>query len=92
MVNFCILSIEKKLDLELVMTYPLMPVPLSLCNLDESTVKTNKSTPLKTFEKGDKNSEEPKSVNVTIIDGFFFLHLLKDPPTTFEGLVGIYSI
>lgn len=81
-----LLSIDNKIDLELVLSYPLTPVPLSLCNLDGNMIKTNKSALLKILESFDTNPQEPESIDAVLVDGFFFLHLLKDPPQTFEGL------
>ncbi|XP_066595439.1 uncharacterized protein [Prorops nasuta] len=59
------------------------PVPMSLCNLDGSICKTNKSVLLKLF-KTDSNT--PNHTDIVIIDGFFLLHCIKDVPKTFGNL------
>ena len=38
------LSLERKVDMAEVLSYPLTPVPLSLCHVDDTMLKTKKST------------------------------------------------
>ena len=45
-----VLVMKKDLDLEHVMSYPLMTVPLSLCSTDGMMAKTDKSVLLKVLE------------------------------------------
>lgn len=76
------------------MTYPLTPVPFSLCHIDGNINKTNKSVLTKILEtsiKITKNPEEhgkPAHTDVVIIDGMFLLHQLKQIPATL-GAVAI---
>ena len=79
------LSLEKKVDTSEVLTYPLTPVPLSLCHTDGTMQKTSKVKLLHELESRIK-TVDPSRVDVLIIDGMFFLHLLFDLPATF-GMV-----
>ena len=62
-----------------VLTYPLTPVPLSLCHIDGSMNKTPKSTLMKELEMSCVLNN-PKMVDVVIVDGMLFL--LSDLPET----------
>ena len=64
-------ALEKKVDMEDFLTYPLTPVPLSLCHLDGSMQKTPKTKLLQELEKRVK-STSPSHIDVTIIDAMFF--------------------
>ena len=68
-----------------VLKYPLTPIPLSLCHVDGTLQKTQKSKLLTDLE-GIIVHTEPRSINVTIVDAMFFLHLINDPPTTFGDI------
>lgn len=62
-------SMEYKIDISLILSYPLTPLPLSMCHLDEMICIAIKSTLTKILEK-EVDSEPPSSVNVIILDGF----------------------
>ena len=62
-----------------VLTYPLTPVPLSLCHIDGSMNKTPKSTLMKELEMSIVLNN-PEMVDVVIVDGMLFL--LSDLPET----------
>ena len=76
------LSLEQNIDMAETLTYPLTPVPLSLCHPDGRMQKTPKSTLLKELESRVLRND-PNSIHVTIIDAFFYLHLHKELPNTF---------
>lgn len=76
------ISLQKTLDLDKVLTYQLTPVPLSMCHLDGSICKTDKSVLLKLLEREVK-SEPPQHTDVMIFDVFFVLHLMTEVPRTF---------
>jgi hypothetical protein len=57
-----------------VLKYPLTPVPLSLSHVDGSMQKTPKAALLK-FIESQVETQPPTSINTTIIDASFFLHL-----------------
>ena len=79
------ISLEKKLDLEKVLTFPLTPVPLSLSHIDGTICKTDKSILLKLLENCIDN-EPPQHTDVLIFDGFFALYQLKEIPATFGNI------
>ena len=81
-------ALEKKVDMADILTYPLTPVPLSLCHLDGSMQKTQKTKLLQELEKRVK-STSPSHIDVTIIDAMFFLHLLFDLPQTFGQIATV---
>ena len=68
-----------------VLKYPLTPVPLSLCHVDGSMHKSPKAALMKHLET--KVVSQPSlSIDVTIIDAMFFLHLYQNLPATFGGV------
>lgn len=79
------ISLKKELNLEKVLTYPLTPVPLSMCHLDGSICKTDKSVLMRLLE-AEITSEPPEQTDVIIYDGYFMLHLMKDVPITFGNI------
>ena len=62
-----------------VLKFPLTPVPLSLCHADGSMQKTPKVKLLSELEVRMK-TDIPTHIDVTVIDGMSFLHLLVDLP------------
>lgn len=79
------LSLEKQIDLQEVLTYPLTPIPLSLAHLDGTMLSTDKSVLMRTLETKVQSSD-PKDIECTIVDGMFFLHTMGDLPPTFGGV------
>ena len=78
------LALQQKIDMGEVLKYPLTPIPpLSLCHVDGSMLKTTKVALLTDLEKR-VQCNDPPSVDVLIIDGMFFLHLMHDLPATLE--------
>lgn len=67
-------SMIHETNIEELLTYPLTPVPLSLCHLDGSACTTAKSKLLSCFKK--EFNDDIGNAEVSIIDGFYFLHLL----------------
>ena len=80
-------SVEKRIDLAEVLKYPLTPVPLSLCHVDGTMLKTPKSALMQYLENKVK-SNSPEHIDVTIIDASFYFHLLPGAalPTKFGGI------
>lgn len=64
-------SIEQNIDLRKVLSYPLTPVPFSLCHLGGTHCKTDKSSLMKCLEVTIE-SEPPVYTDTVLIDGFFF--------------------
>lgn len=79
------ISLEKQLDIEKILTYPLTPVTLSTCHLDGSICKTDKSVLMRFLER-EVQSEPPQAADIMIFDGFFILHLMKDVPSSFGNI------
>ncbi|OXU17113.1 hypothetical protein TSAR_008554 [Trichomalopsis sarcophagae] len=78
-------TIEQSIDFEKVLPYPLTPITFAWCHLDGTHCKTDKSALMKSLEIS-IDSEVPAYTDVVLIDGFFFLHLMKDVPLTFENI------
>ena len=77
-------SLEKKVDMAEVLTYPLTPVPLSLSHVDGTMLKTDKSKLYSVLEPNKKS--DPPVANETVIDASFFLYLQMNLPSTFGGV------
>jgi len=75
--NLFYLSLENKIDLDL--------LPLSVCHVDGSMLKSPKSSLLKHLETR-AESQPPVDVDVTMIDAMFFLHLHTNLPCSFKGV------
>ena len=58
------------------------PVPLCLAHIDGSMQETPKSSLLKELET-QVISEAPSNIDTLVIDGMFFLRLLKELPEKF---------
>ena len=71
--------------MEQILRYRLTSVPLSISHVSGTMQKTPKSKLLQELGKR-VASNPPTNVNVTIIDGMFFFHLLYQPPASFVGL------
>lgn len=83
------LSLEKNLDLNSVLSYPLTPIPLSLCHVDGAICKTDKSVLFKVLENEIKDelvSDTCEVCDIMIFDGFFVIHQMKDLPLTFGSI------
>ena len=72
-----ILAAQRELDLPHIFTYPLTPVPLTMCHPDEILVKTNKDSLLAQLEERQTTSS-PESIAACVIDGQYLLRVL--PP------------
>lgn len=69
------------------MQYPLTLVLLSLCHLDRSINKTDKPKLINPIIY--RNMEQrnfPDGFDAVIIDGFFYLHTLRDTLSTFDAI------
>lgn len=76
------ISLKNSLNLDKVLTYPLTPVPLSLCHIDGTMCKTDKSALLKLLQNN-IDKEPPQRIDVIVFEGFFLLHVMKEMPLTF---------
>ena len=75
-------AVDQKLDMGEVFRFPLTPMSLSLCHLDGSIYKTDKSALLKLLES-QIESCEPSYVRLIVVDGFFVLHTIKEIPVQY---------
>ena len=67
------------------MKYPLSPVPPFVCQYNGDMHKTDKSKLEKILKSKISQSQSPVDINVDVIDGFHFLHLLsKNLPQIFD--------
>ena len=71
------LALQRKIDRGEMLKFSLTPVPLCLAHIDGSMQKTPKSSLFKELETR-VISEAPSNVNTLVIDGMFFLWLLKE--------------
>ncbi|KAI9565074.1 hypothetical protein GHT06_008824 [Daphnia sinensis] len=86
------ISLKGKLDIGIVLTYPLTPVPLIFCHLDGTINRTNKAVLYKNLEKR-ITSDTPQEIDAYIIEGFFFLHLMSNNLlSTFEAIARVLFI
>ena len=76
---------QQKIDMAEVLKYPLTPVPLCLSHVDGSVNSTPKSN-LLNYIDSQFVTVPPSSIDATIIDAAFFLHLQINPPDTFGGI------
>ena len=79
------LSMQQKTDMAEVLKYPLSPVPLCLSHVDGSVSSTPKSN-LLNYIDSQFLAVPTSSIDATIIDASFFLHLQINPPDRFEGI------
>ena len=80
------LAVTQNMDMATVLSYPLTPVPFTLCHIRGAMNKTNKSALMVKLEgKGDSN-KEPSLVDMYVIDAMFFLRTLPELPSTFDGI------
>lgn len=80
------ISLENSIDVAKILSYPLTPVLLSLCHIDGTICKTDKSALLKVLESKIIEQSSPAHVDVQIFDGFFILHLMREIPLTFGNI------
>lgn len=80
------ISLEKKIDLAKVLTYPLSPVPLSMCQIEGIIHKTSKAALTATLESKVQEHNAPQFIDVKVVDGFFLFHTMKQVPVTFGNV------
>ncbi|GFU50298.1 uncharacterized protein TNCV_301311 [Trichonephila clavipes] len=58
-----------------------------MCHADGSICKTDKAQLIKVFEKKvSKVNQQSLFFDISILDGFFMLHIMKEVPQTFDGI------
>jgi hypothetical protein len=81
------LAVTQKLDL---LSYPLTPVPFSLCHITGDMNRTSKGTLMDKLEALGSSNKEPTKVDAYIIDAMFFLRILN-LHLTFGGVAAVHS-
>lgn len=79
------ISIDHEVDVAKILSYPITPIPLSMCHFDGAICKTQKSVLMRSLEKGIQH-HPPLHIDILIIDGFFLLHTTKNVPKTFGNI------
>ena len=89
-----VLVTRRHLDLSHVFTFPLTPVPLSLCYCDGTMVKTEKTAFFRHLEsKVESSFPSSESVDACKVDGSFLLRVLpQNLPTTYGKLAATILI
>ncbi|XP_077276997.1 uncharacterized protein LOC143905452 [Temnothorax americanus] len=78
------ISIEKDINIEHCLTFPLAPVPPALFSFTGEFLKTDKSK-LAQALKSNVKTVEPTGVDIEIIDGFYYLYVIGlSMPQTFD--------
>lgn len=82
------ISMTNETDIERLLSYPLTPVPLSMCHLDGTACKTAKSALGKCLKNVCDNNNRAPVVppDVIIIDGFYMLHTFSKLGSTYAHL------
>lgn len=80
------LSMDHAPNIEEILCYPLIPIPMSLCHFDGTICKTEKSAIVAVFEKNHQPGNIPNTFDVVLVDGFFLIHTLRDVPATFGNI------
>ena len=85
-----IIAAERKVDFEYLVTFPLTPVPLTMCRTDGTmvTMRHGKKNDLFSVLEGRvADHGSPTEVKASVIDGNFLLHCLPpNLPPTYGGL------
>ena len=71
--------------MEMVFKYPLTPVPLSLANLNGTMNHTDKAKLLHKLEERIE-SDEPRAIDITVVDASFFMHTIQSAPQSYGKL------
>ena len=80
----CVALVES-IDISLVRTYPITPVPLSICHIDGTMVSTSKHKLVAPLEKR-ICSLQPEHVDCHVLDGMFFLRTINIFPSSYGRL------
>ena len=80
------LAVTQNLDMATVLSYPLTPVPFTLCHITGAMNKTNKSAVMVKLEGKGDSKKESSLVDVYVMDAMFFLRTLPELPSTFGGI------
>lgn len=79
-------SISNNIDVEKALSYPLSPIPFSFCHSDGTICETVKSIVLEELKKYQENITDPPEPDISIVDGFYLLHTLKNVPDSYHKI------
>ncbi|KAJ8946598.1 hypothetical protein NQ314_008853 [Rhamnusium bicolor] len=79
-------AIQNGINLEQVFSYPLTPVPFSMCHADGNICKTPKSVILEEFKRHRTANFDPAEPDITIYDGFYLLHTFTKVPERYAAI------
>lgn len=77
------IAIEYKIDLIVVLSFPLTKYPATMCHPDGTICKTEKSVLTKLLKNMFVTSDVSEDPDVIIYDGFALIYTLKNVPMTF---------
>lgn len=80
------IALEHETDMQKVLSFPLTPVPTSLCHFDGTICKTTKSQLTKVIAPLHEHDPTLFAPSVLLIDGFFFLHTMVNVPQTYATI------
>lgn len=79
-------AIQNGINLEKVLSYPLTPVPFSMCHTDGNICKTPKSVILQLLKSYQTSTADPVEPDITIYDGFYLLHTFTRIPERYGAI------
>lgn len=78
------ISMEGLTNIQKMFTFPTTPMPSSLCHLNGTICKTEKSDLMKIFLN---DIILPTQSHVVIVDGFLLIHSMKNLPKLFGNIL-----
>lgn len=79
-------ALKNNIDLEKTLSYPLTPVPFSLCHTNGIICKTPKSIVLQELLTNQNSNTDIPVPDITIYDGFYLLHTLLRIPEKYAAI------
>lgn len=76
-------SLQNKIDIEKALSYPLAPIPFSLCHTNGTICKTPKSVVINELLEYQTEILNPPEADIHLVDGFYLLHTLKNLPNKY---------
>ena len=73
-------SLEKKIDIEKALSYPLAPILFSFTHTNGTICKTPKSVIISELFAHQVEFVDPPEADIHLVDGFYLLHTLKNLP------------
>ena len=80
------LATEMKIDMDMLSSYPLTPVPMSLAHLDGTMTTTPKCKLMHKIEEDELEKAVPSSRDVYVVDAMFFIRTLQNVSHTYRHI------